>query len=107
MALLPSSELKSYHDNKNINSNFSKYAWKIEKPKGPFQNTNTNTVHTVFPGARPQYHGEGGCRQELSYSQAEGCIVQDVQFFLPMFSRTTSPEDPTQCLANQTRSKGH
>lgn len=52
MALLPSSELKSNHDNKNINSNFSKYAWKIEKPKGPFQNTNTNTVHTVFPGAR-------------------------------------------------------
>lgn len=25
---------------------------KTKKPKGPFQNTSTSTVHTVFPGAR-------------------------------------------------------
>lgn len=101
MALRPSSELKSNHDNKNINSNFRKYAWKTKKPKGPFQNTSTHTVHTqCSQGLVPQYHREGGCLQELSYSQAEEYIVQDIKFFLPVFSRAISLEDPTQSLAN-------
>lgn len=99
MALRPSSELKSNHDNKNINSNFSKYAWKTEKPKGPFQNTSSNTVHAVFLGARTTvpWGGRLSTGAVLFPSRGEhcsGCQVLSSYVFQSHF-----PKDPTQSLA--------
>lgn len=97
MALCPSSELKSNHDNKNINSNFSKYAWKTEKPKGPFQNTSSNTVHAVFLGARTTvpWGGRLSTGAVLFPSRGEhcsGCQVLSPYVFQGHFSRGSYPE---------------
>lgn len=84
------------HDNKNINSNFSKYAWETEKPKGPFQTVTQIqlTRMDVFQGAHGTVPwGRWQSARAVLCSQVWRSIVQDTEFLLPV-SQSHFPRGP-------------